>query len=158
MFRKVQSVAVLIFLTGGVSCHKHPDFSISRLKDSDNSATPEERELASDLTQAVDSFVGGESEKLQFIALANQRKVSWRAAAESGDPKGQFRWGLYQLVDLSGRPSAEEALLLFKMSANQGLAESQSMLGTCYQLGMGVSLDPVQAIARFEKAAGQGYV
>jgi TPR repeat protein len=56
-----------------------------------------------------------------------------------------------------GVPQSDaEALMWFRMAADQGDPEAQYNVGNCYADGKGVPLDYAQAVAWYRKAAEQG--
>src|SRR5204863_768332 len=82
------------------------------------------------------------------------------AAAELGDPFGQFRLG-QQLEEQSRRSerdsdqNADAAFRLMRLSAEQGLAAAQRTLSIYFQNGFGTEKDPDAAITWLLKAANQ---
>ena len=82
------------------------------------------------------------------------------AAAELGDPFGQFRLG-QQLEEQSRRSerdsdqNADAAFRLMRLSAEQGLAAAQRTLSIYFQNGFGTDKDSNAAIAWLLKAANQ---
>lgn len=50
-----------------------------------------------------------------------------------------------------------EALTLAEPVAERGNADAQTLVGSLYQLGLGVAVDEAKAIAWYEKASAQGY-
>ena len=50
-----------------------------------------------------------------------------------------------------------EALIQAKPIAERGNADAQTLVGSLYQLGLGVAVDEAKAIAWYEKASAQGY-
>jgi TPR repeat protein len=82
------------------------------------------------------------------------------AAAELGDPFGQFRLG-QQHEEQSRRSerdsdqNADAAFRLMRLSAEQGLAAAQRALSIYFQNGFGTEKDPDAAITWLLKAANQ---
>jgi len=51
----------------------------------------------------------------------------------------------------------KEAIRLYRLSAEQGLAEAQNNLGSMYSKGQGVPQDYQEAVKWFRLSAEQGY-
>ena len=60
-------------------------------------------------------------------------------------------------IDAYRRGDYPEALKVFRILAERGLANGQNTLGILYARGQGVAVDHVEAVKWFRKAAEQGY-
>jgi TPR repeat protein len=76
-----------------------------------------------------------------------------RAAAEGGDAGAQCALGKKILEEDNSR----EAVGWFRAAAEQGHAEAQLYLGSCFYKGEGVDQDLAEAVRWFRKAAEQGH-
>jgi hypothetical protein len=82
---------------------------------------------------------------------------SIRDGAEGGDAGNQGTVAAWYLTGMEGYPKdPSEAAKWYRKSAEQGDADSQSMLGLLYGTGNGVPKDLTQAVQWFQKAAAQG--
>jgi TPR repeat protein len=81
----------------------------------------------------------------------------FKAAAESGDPAGQY---LFALMHRSGAGTARDpaaAAAWMEKSAAHGYAPAQAELSTMYATGAGVPKDEQRAIELMTASANQGY-
>jgi TPR repeat protein len=148
---------LLVLAATGFSCGRSGEKATPPAGGEPSGAVSGVRELDADLRQAGATFAGGASGKERFLALASRRKGAWQASAEKGEARGQYLWGMCRLAGAEGEPDPDEAAALFRKAADQGLADAQSALGSCYEAGMGVGPpDPVQAASWYRKAADQG--
>ncbi|MDR2349538.1 MAG: sel1 repeat family protein [Deltaproteobacteria bacterium] len=76
--------------------------------------------------------------------------------AESGDPGAQYALAFRTLNEGDSRKSREKAFDLALKSANQGLREAQSLVGSLYFRGVGVRQDFPEAVRWYLSAALQG--
>jgi hypothetical protein len=96
----------------------------------------------------------------QFEALANNR-LKFIGGTQSMFEKTMVTEQntatlLVQAKELVNQNRYSEALPIFKLLAEQGLANAQFDLGLMYQYGKGVAKDDAQAIHWYRKAAAQG--
>lgn len=52
----------------------------------------------------------------------------------------------------------EDAIYWYQKAADQGYAEAQCRLGSCYDQGKGVTQDKIKAKSWYKKAADQGHI
>lgn len=77
--------------------------------------------------------------------------------AESGDAMSQFILGAFYSEGLGGvTKDADQAVNWYRKSAEQGLPEGMTGLGSMYGRGLGVPHDEVEAVKWFRKAAELG--
>src|SRR5437016_2696359 len=86
-------------------------------------------------------------------ADAPNRFAEIKAKAEAGDAKAQYNLGLRYAEG----GSEIETGKWFRLAAEQGLAQAQCDLGVCYNKGVGVAKDAVEAVRWYRQAANQGY-
>lgn len=95
------------------------------------------------------------------VAQSDEKAVAcYRESAAEGCPEGLYNLGRMYAngkATFWGHPDYEEALKLYRLAADQGLALAQNRLGECYQKGVGVELNFKEAISWFQQAAAQGY-
>ncbi len=84
--------------------------------------------------------------------ISNDELTSLMAKAKQGDEQSQHLVGLYYYT----QAKFAQALPWFEKSANQGNRVSQSLLGTMYRNGNGVTRDIEKAFMWYQKAAEQG--
>jgi TPR repeat protein len=77
----------------------------------------------------------------------------WMLAAEAGDINAQFNLGAFYQQE----KQYEQAMHLFKASADQGYSASQNAIGLMYIHGQGVEKSFKEAKSWFEKAAALGH-
>ena len=75
--------------------------------------------------------------------------------AENGSPEAQYGLALHYYSEDDSQ-SMEEAVKWLHKAAEQGHADAQYVLGTCYCSGKGVPVDRTEAIRWWMKAAEQG--
>ncbi len=80
----------------------------------------------------------------------------YRKAADNGDPKAQFYWGLILEQGIQGRADVAAAFQWFRKSAQQGYALAQLKTAQALHFGSGADVDVPQALFWYEKAAGAG--
>lgn len=91
----------------------------------------------------------------EVSSLATTFQV-YRQAAESGDPKAQFKLGGCYFRGEGVTKDAVEAIKWWRKAGENGHASAINNLGTCYSSGEGVSRDPVKAVQFFRMAAEKG--
>ena len=82
-----------------------------------------------------------------------------RAKAEKGDAAAQFVLGLKYTIGDGVTKDYAEAVKWFRKGAEQGHADAQNMLGSCYYFGSnrdGVAPNYAEAVKWYRKAADQG--
>ena len=89
-------------------------------------------------------------------------RVEARMAAEQGSPEWQFllgytRWTGRTPDGETTLKDHEEAVMWFRLAADQDFADAQLYLGLAYQTGEGVPEDDAEAVRWFRMAAEQGH-
>ena len=79
------------------------------------------------------------------------------AAAESGDPRGQFQYARWLRDSPAGPRDPNAAAPFLQRAAEHGDVEAAHMLGTFYRDGIGVARDPARAKALYDQAARGHY-
>ncbi len=79
------------------------------------------------------------------------------AKKNQGDVKAQYNLGvIYEKGKGGVRKDYKKAVELYRKSADQGFAPSQSNLGNMYSQGLGVKQDYKKAVELYKKSADQG--
>lgn len=88
-------------------------------------------------------------------AVASQAEAGrwWLAAAESGDPRGQFFYGRWLRDSPAGPRDPTAAARFLERAAESGQLDALHMLATLYRDGIGVSRNPERARQLYERAA-----
>ncbi|MEZ6022580.1 MAG: tetratricopeptide repeat protein [Hyphomonadaceae bacterium] len=81
----------------------------------------------------------------------------WLAAAEGGDPRGQFFYARWLRDSPAGPRDPRQALPYLERAAEAGYAEALHMLATFYRDGIGAPRDSARARALYQRAADQNY-
>jgi len=87
---------------------------------------------------------------------AQYTRVTLQKAAEQGDPKAQFDYGVANYEGKGVAQNYTEAFKWYQKAAKQGFMPAQVNLGVAYAKGEGVSQNPAEAAKWFQKAAEQG--
>ncbi len=77
--------------------------------------------------------------------------------AADGDAKAQIKWGKMRYFGIGMAVIYTQAILFFRLAAEQGDAEGQFWLGFMYEEGKGVPKDLDEAKKWYRKAARQGH-
>lgn len=80
------------------------------------------------------------------------------AAAQSGNPEGQFQLGMCLQDGLGVDKDLAEAVKWYTQAAQQGHPGAQNNLAYCYYNGLGTEIDKQQAADWFRRAANQNVV
>lgn len=88
----------------------------------------------------------------------NTEALSWyRRAAEQGDPEGQYGLGQMYLTGEGGEKNLEQGRFWITRAAESGFAAAMRALVLNYERGgMGLPVDPEQALHWLRRAADQG--
>lgn len=79
--------------------------------------------------------------------------------AEGGDPQAQYLVGRMHHTGTENQPqNIEQAVSWYRKAAEQGHAQAQFDLGSCYLQGWGVVKDSAQALEWYLKAAAQNHL
>lgn len=81
----------------------------------------------------------------------------WLAAAERGDPRGQFHYARWLRDSPAGPRDPAAALPYLERAAERGQVEALHLLATLYRDGRGVPRDPARAKTLYDRAAQQNY-
>jgi uncharacterized protein len=81
----------------------------------------------------------------------------WLAAAERGDPRGQYHYARWLRDSAAGPRDPAASVPFLERAASRGQAEAQHMLATFYRDGIGVAANPGRARALYEQAARQNH-
>ena len=94
--------------------------------------------------------VDAESSRLQGL--------QWIAkSADQGLPEAQLSYGKILYFGDHGQPQDyKKAMIYLKPTAVSGMAEAQNMLGSMYECGSGIPVDPTAALRWYRKAAMHG--
>lgn len=79
----------------------------------------------------------------------------WLAAAERGDPRGQYQYARWLRDSPAGPRDPTAALPYLERAVERGQVDAQHMLATLYRDGIGVARNPDRAKALYEMAARQ---
>lgn len=79
------------------------------------------------------------------------------AAAEAGDPRGQFHYARWLRDSRAGPRDPTAAIPFLERAANAGQVEAAHMLATFYRDGIGAPRNPERAQALYEQAARAHY-
>lgn len=80
----------------------------------------------------------------------------YQAAAEAGDPKAQFYFGLILEQGVHGKADATAAAGWYRKSAQQGFALAELKMAQAMHFGIAVPVNLLAARAWYEKAAAAG--
>jgi hypothetical protein len=79
----------------------------------------------------------------------------WLAAAEAGDPRGQFYYARWLRDSAAGPRDPTAAVPFLERAAQSGQLDAIHMLATFYRDGIGATRDPERARTLYEQAARQ---
>src|SRR5262249_7949927 len=105
-----------------------------------------ELELNSDLTFVNREAHRGLSPMPLIQKLANTPLAIWQQAAAAGLPGACWLLGCCYLNGHGVEANPEEAIRLFRLSAEQGDLRGQMHLGWCYHHGVGAEEDPDEGL------------
>ncbi len=80
-----------------------------------------------------------------------------QAAAEHGDPRGQYYYARWLRDSPAGPRNPTAAIVYLQHASDAGEVEALHMLATFYRDGVGVSRDSARARALYERAAAQNF-
>ncbi len=83
--------------------------------------------------------------------------AAWQAAAQAGDPDGDFYMGVLYDTGEGVEQDYAKALALYKRAADAGSAAGAFNVGVFYDSGIGVTANPQEAAAWYRKAAAKGF-
>jgi hypothetical protein len=81
----------------------------------------------------------------------------WLAAAERGDPRGQFFYARWLRDSIAGPRDPSQAIPFLERAAESGQADAQHMLATHYRDGIGTPRNLARAKALYDQAARQNH-
>lgn len=81
----------------------------------------------------------------------------WLAAAEAGDPRGQFFYARWLRDSIAGPRDPLAAVPFLERAAAQNQPDALHMLATLYRDGIGVVRNPAEARTLYERAAAQNH-
>jgi hypothetical protein len=81
----------------------------------------------------------------------------WLAAAEAGDPRGQFQYARWLRDSPAGPRDPAAAIPYLERAAAAGQVDALHMLATLFRDGLGAPRDPTRARELYERAAAQDY-
>jgi TPR repeat protein len=81
----------------------------------------------------------------------------WLAAAERGDPRGQFFYARWLRDSIAGPRDPSQAIPFLERAAESGQADAQHMLATLYRDGIGAPRNLARAKALYDQAARQNH-
>lgn len=81
----------------------------------------------------------------------------WLAAAERGDPRGQFFYARWLRDSPAGPRDPAAAIPFLERAAARDQVDALHLLATLYRDGRGVARDPARARSLYERAARQDY-
>jgi TPR repeat protein len=81
----------------------------------------------------------------------------WLAAAERGDPRGQYHYARWLRDSAAGPRDPAAAVPYLERAANRGQVEALHMLATFYRDGIGVTRNEGRARALYEQAARENH-
>lgn len=116
----------------------------------------EESDIEEDYRQLEVLLRRGESRSKWIADNADRGIQSWRAAAESGDPRGQVLFGVCHFFGCGVEENEPAAAELFRQAAFSGDPQAEFSLAQCYLSGAGVAEDTTEAARLFRKAADRG--
>ncbi|MGD2082923.1 MAG: hypothetical protein PVF91_08160 [Chromatiales bacterium] len=99
------------------------------------------------LDEGLEAYVRGDYERAAPLI---------RAAAEQGDPEGQFALGTLYFKGQGVPRDPAESFRWYLQAAGQGHPSAQFNLGNAYVHGRGVEVDAFQAVRWWRRAAFQG--
>jgi hypothetical protein len=117
---------------------------------------------AARLRQAADA--GFTAAQVDYAATLPDDRVSqteagrlWLAAAESGDPRGQYFYARWLRDSPAGPRDPEAAIPFLERAAEANQADALHMLATLYRDGVGAPRNEPLAVSLYDRAARQGH-